>query len=179
MSAGDIILDAANEHYENTERRQGLATTKGIRYVGVGVSGGYQAARRGPSMCPGADELSLKIVMPLLEKVAAKDKEGKSCVAPVGFGGSGHYVKMLHNGIEHGMMSAIAEAWQLMNTGLGMSYEEIGDVFEKWNTEGELVYSLRTISTSSQADDHSREVHFSSRSVPKFVEPKMTRAIIS
>lgn len=135
---GDIILDAGNEHWSNTERRQGKCTTRGIRYVGVGVSGGYQAARAGPSMCPGADDASLDMVMPFFEKIAAKDKDGKPCVAKAGLGGAGHYVKMLHNGIEHGMMSAIAEAWQIMEIGLGMSDNEIGDVLEKWNADGPL-----------------------------------------
>ena len=92
----------------------------------------------GPSMCPGADDESLDIVLPLLQKVAAKDKNGKSCVGKCGTGGSGHYVKMIHNGIEHGMMSAIAEAWSIMVTGLGMSYDEIAQVFEQWDNEGEL-----------------------------------------
>ena len=139
LEKDDIILDAANEHYENTQRRQGKCSTRGIRYVGVGVSGGYQAARNGPSMCPGADEQTLSQILPLLEKVAAKDPQGRPCVARAGLGGSGHYVKMLHNGIEHGMMCAISEAWQIMKVGLDMSLEEIGDVFEKWNSEGELV----------------------------------------
>ena len=76
--------------------------------TGMGVSGGYQAARRGPSMCPGGEDVALDLVMPLLEKVAAKDSRGKPCVGRAGMGGAGHYVKMIHNGIEHGMMSALA-----------------------------------------------------------------------
>lgn len=136
LNKGDIIIDAGNEHWENTERRQGKCVTKGIRYIGMGVSGGYQAARAGPSMCPGADDESLDLVMPMLEKVAAKDKHGRPCVGKAGTGGSGHYVKMIHNGIEHGMMSTIAEAWQIMVAGLGMSYDEVGEVFSKWNAEG-------------------------------------------
>lgn len=138
LEKDDIILDAANEHYENTQRRQAKCTTRGIRYVGMGVSGGYQAARNGPSMCPGGDDQTLKMVLPLLEKVAAKDAQGRPCVAAAGLGGSGHYVKMLHNGIEHGMMSAISEAYAIMRNGLGMDLEEIGGVFEKWNKDGEL-----------------------------------------
>ncbi|KAL8923217.1 MAG: hypothetical protein Q9172_003236 [Xanthocarpia lactea] len=104
----------------------------------MGVSGGYQAARRGPSLCPGGEERALEIVMPLLRKVAAKDSQGNPCVARAGIGGSGHYVKMIHNGIEHGMMSALAEAWQIMNLGLLMSYDEIADEFDRWNENGEL-----------------------------------------
>lgn len=140
LSRGDIILDCGNEHFANTERRQEKCKAPGIRYIGCGVSGGYQAARAGPSMCPGGDESTLKEVLPLLEKVAAKDKDGKPCVGLVGKGGSGHYVKMVHNGIEHGMMSAISEAWGMMRK-MGMGYEEIGTVFSKWNSSGELVCS--------------------------------------
>ncbi|KAI9869579.1 MAG: hypothetical protein M1830_005335 [Pleopsidium flavum] len=138
LERGDIIIDAANEDWKNTQRRQGEMIAQGVHYVGMGVSGGYQAARRGPSMCPGGDEKALDVVLPLLEKVAARDGKGRPCVGKVGFGGAGHYVKMIHNGIEHGMMSSIAEAWQIMNLCLGMTYEEIGDVLAKWNSEGEL-----------------------------------------
>jgi len=141
LSKGDIILDCGNEHWDNTERRQEKCKNTGIRYLGVGVSGGYQAARAGPSICPGGDEEALRPVMPLLEKIAAKDKDGKPCVGIVGRGGSGHYVKMMHNGIEHGMMSAICEAWGIMRS-MGLEYEEIGDVFKNWNASGELVRDL-------------------------------------
>jgi hypothetical protein len=96
----------------------------------------------GPSMCPGADDQSLDLVLPFLRTVAAKDPKGRPCVGKAGTGGAGHYVKMIHNGIEHGMMSAISEAWGIMRTGLGLSEDEIGDIFEKWNTEGELVRGL-------------------------------------
>ncbi|KAH7066080.1 6-phosphogluconate dehydrogenase [Paraphoma chrysanthemicola] len=137
LSRDDIILDCGNEHFANTERRQAKVKDTGIRYIGCGVSGGYQAARAGPSMCPGGDEFALKEVLPLLQKVAAKDKNGEACVGIVGKGGSGHYVKMVHNGIEHGMMSAICEAWGIMRK-MGMGYEEIGDVFSAWNSAGEL-----------------------------------------
>lgn len=139
LSKDDIIIDAGNEHWQNTERRQGKCYTKGIRYVGMGVSGGYQAARAGPSMCPGGDDASLDMVMPLLRVVAAKDKKGNPCVGKAGSGGAGHYVKMIHNGIEHGMMSAIAEAWQIMEVGLEMSEDEIGNTLERWNEKGQLV----------------------------------------
>jgi 6-phosphogluconate dehydrogenase len=138
LNKNDIILDAGNEHWENTERRQGKCATKGIRYIGMGVSGGYQAARAGPSMCPGGDDESLDMVMPLLKKVAARDAIGQPAVGKVGTGGSGHYVKMIHNGIEHGMMSAIAEAWQIMDVSLGMTYDEIANVMEKWDAKGQL-----------------------------------------
>ena len=89
-------------------------------------------------MCPGADDETLDLVLPTLRKVAAKDPQGTPCVGRVGTGGAGHYCKMIHNGIEHGMMSAIAEAYSIMRIGFGMSLDEIGDVFEAWNKEGEL-----------------------------------------
>ena len=138
---GDLIIDASNENWHNTQRRQGMLVAMGVFYVGAGVSGGYQAARRGPSICPGGEQRALDIAMPLLEKIAAKDPSGKPCTARCGMGGSGHYVKMVHNGIEHGMMSAQAEAWQIMSLGLGMTYDEIGDEFARWTSEGELVSS--------------------------------------
>lgn len=138
LDKGDIIIDAGNENWQNTERRQGKCYTRGVRYIGMGVSGGYQAARQGPSMCPGGDDESLDIVLPLLKKVAAKDKNGVPCVGKAGTGGSGHYVKMIHNGIEHGMISAVSEAYDIMKKGLGMSNDEIGKVFEQWNEEGGL-----------------------------------------
>jgi 6-phosphogluconate dehydrogenase len=140
LSKNDIILDCGNEHYANTERRQTKCEDTGVRYIGCGVSGGYQAARAGPSMCPGGDKSALEEVLPLLQRVAAKDKEGKACVGIVGKGGCGHYVKMMHNGIEHGMMSAICEAWGMMRN-LGLGFEEIRDIFAKWNESGELVRS--------------------------------------
>ncbi|CAI6334867.1 unnamed protein product [Periconia digitata] len=137
LSRDDIILDCGNEHFANTERRQEKCKEPGIRYIGCGVSGGYQAARAGPSMCPGGDQSALKQILPLLQKVAAKDKNGKACVDVVGEGGCGHYVKMVHNGIEHGMMSAICEAWGILRK-MGLEYQEIGDIFAKWNEVGEL-----------------------------------------
>ncbi len=100
LKKGDVIIDCSNEMWENTQRRQGKLVAQGVHYVGCGVSGGYQAARRGPSMCPGGQERALDIVLPLLERIAAKDNQGKPCVARIGEGGAGHYVKMIHNGIE-------------------------------------------------------------------------------
>lgn len=89
-------------------------------------------------MCPGADDETLSLVLPTLRKVAAKDPDGKACVGRVGTGGAGHYCKMIHNGIEHGMMSAISEAYTIMRVGLGMSLDEIADEYDRWNSDGEL-----------------------------------------
>ena len=139
IEKGDIIVDASNEHWENTQRRQAKLMTRGVAYIGTGVSGGYQSARAGPSMSPSGDEQALDRMMPLFQKIAAKDKNSNACVAKIGPGGSGHYVKMIHNGIEQGMLSALCEVWSFMHKGLGMSYEEIAKTWEKWNSEGELV----------------------------------------
>ncbi|KXX80065.1 6-phosphogluconate dehydrogenase, decarboxylating [Madurella mycetomatis] len=138
LEKGDIIMDASNEHWQATECRQKRLEPKGVHYVGMGVSGGYQSARHGPSISPGGSEAALAMVMPLLHMIAAKDRKGRPCVAKLGLGGCGHYVKMVHNGIEHGMMTALCEAWAIMDTGLGMSYEEIGSIFQKWNEDGPL-----------------------------------------
>ncbi|PVH83829.1 6-phosphogluconate dehydrogenase C-terminal domain-like protein [Cadophora sp. DSE1049] len=127
---GDIIVDCSNEEWENTQRRQGKLIAQGVYYIGCGVSGGYQAARRGPSMCPGGEEKALGMCMPLFEKISAKAKDGSPCVAKIGEGGAGHYVKMIHNGIEHAMMSAISEAWTIMKKQMELSYDEIGAIFD-------------------------------------------------
>lgn len=138
LRPGDVIIDCGNEHWTNTERRQRDLDPRGVHYVGCGVSGGYQSARHGPSMSPGGSPEALSLVLPFLEKMAARDQRGRPCVVPVGPGGSGHYVKMVHNGIEQGMMSVVAEVWMLLTTGLGLSHEEVGAVFEDWNTSGPL-----------------------------------------
>ncbi|KAI1392421.1 6-phosphogluconate dehydrogenase, decarboxylating [Hypoxylon trugodes] len=139
LKAGDIILDGGNENYRNTERRQKELESKGVKWIGMGVSGGYQSARRGPSMSPGGDRDAVEFVLPLLEKFSAKSaRDGKPCVQYMGPRGAGHYVKMVHNGIENGMLSAVCEAWNFLHKSLGLSNDEIGKIFEKWNSEGEL-----------------------------------------
>lgn len=139
LNPGDIILDGGNENYRRTERRQKECADLGVEWIGTGVSGGYQSARRGPSLSPGGDAKALELVMPLLERYAAKDsKTGKPCVARIGPAGSGHFVKMVHNGIEGGMLSTLAEAWSILHYGLGLNYDEIGEIFAQWNKKGEL-----------------------------------------
>ncbi|KAJ5168642.1 6-phosphogluconate dehydrogenase decarboxylating [Penicillium canariense] len=139
LKRGDIILDGGNENYRRTERRQRECEEIGVTWIGMGVSGGYQSARHGPSLSPGGDAKALELIMPLLEAYSAKDpKTGAPCVTRIGPGGSGHFVKMVHNGIEGGMLSTLAEAWSYMHIGLGMDYEQIGDVFTEWNSKGEL-----------------------------------------
>lgn len=139
LKSGDIILDGGNEYYRRTERRQQELKPLGVSWIGMGVSGGYQSARRGPSLSPGGDKNAIEQVLPLLELYSAKDKKtGKPCVTYIGPGGSGHYVKMCHNGIEGGLLSTTCEAWDIMHKGLGMSYDEIGDIFKAWSRHGEL-----------------------------------------
>ncbi|KXJ86010.1 6-phosphogluconate dehydrogenase [Microdochium bolleyi] len=138
LDKGDIIIDCGNEHWTNTERRQAKLDPIGVHYVGCGVSGGYQSARHGPSMSPGGSKEALEKVMPFLRSIAAQDKNGKPCTVEVGPGGSGHYVKMVHNGIEQGMMSVVAEVWMLLTNGLGLPEDEVSEIFKKWNAEGPL-----------------------------------------
>lgn len=136
LKEGDVIMDASNEKWTHTERRQERLKPKGVHFIGMGVSGGYQAARHGPSISPGASSPEAwDAVWPFLTKVAAKDKSGKPCTAKLGIGGCGHYTKMVHNGIEHGLMTVLCEVWGIMRESFGWSYEEIADVFERWNTD--------------------------------------------
>ncbi|KAF9871093.1 6-phosphogluconate dehydrogenase [Colletotrichum karsti] len=157
LGRGDIILDCANEQWQATERRQRELRPRGVHYIGCGVSGGYQSARSGPSFSPGGDPEIVHQVLPFLEKLAAKDRNGRPCTGYVGPGGSGHFVKMIHNGIEQGMMSILAEVWAIMVRGLGMSYEDVGKVFKNWNESGPLhdCFLIRIGAEISNAkDDH-------------------------
>lgn len=136
LQKGDVLMDASNERWTSTERRQERLKPKGVHWVGMGVSGGYQAARHGPSISPGGSSMeAVEVVWPFLTKVAAKDRKGRPCTAKLGVGGCGHYVKMVHNGIEHGMMTVLCEVWGIMYRGLGWSLDQIADVFERWDTE--------------------------------------------
>ena len=142
---GDIVIDGGNEWYEDTERRQQELHKAGVELIGCGVSGGYQSARHGPSMSPSGSSKALEHVLPQLEEWAAKDpKSGKPCVRPMGPGGSGHYVKMVHNGIEQGMLGVLNEVWEMMFKCLHMPLDEISNVFRKWADDGELVSTPTT-----------------------------------
>jgi 6-phosphogluconate dehydrogenase len=132
LEPGDLLVDGGNEYYKNTERRTALLAEAGIRYFGMGVSGGETGARHGPSMMPGGDRDGYDELAPILTKIAAQTADGP-CVTYIGPGGSGHYVKMIHNGIEYGDMQLIAEAYDVMKTLGGLSNEELADVFDAWN----------------------------------------------
>ncbi len=137
LEPGDVLVDAGNEHFTNTERRAKELAPTGILYFGMGVSGGEEGARNGPSMMPGGAPEGYARLREVLEKIAARDPDGLPCVTHCGPGGAGHYVKMVHNGIEYGDMQLIAEAYDVLRTLGGLSNEELADVFAEWNA-GEL-----------------------------------------
>ncbi len=132
LEAGDILIDAGNEFFTETERRGKALEKKGVHYVGMGVSGGEEGARRGPSMMPGGPRAAYDALAPMLTKVAAQVDDGP-CVDYMGEGGSGHYVKMVHNGIEYGDMQLIAECYDVLRTLGGLSVSELVEVFSEWN----------------------------------------------
>ncbi|MFO0663744.1 MAG: NADP-dependent phosphogluconate dehydrogenase [Polyangiaceae bacterium] len=132
LSEGDILIDGGNEHFTATERRAKDLAKKGLRYFGMGVSGGEDGARHGPSMMPGGDKAAYEELRPVLETIAAKSADGP-CVTYCGPGGAGHYVKMVHNGIEYGDMQLIAEAYALLKHVGGLTNGELAETFEQWN----------------------------------------------
>jgi 6-phosphogluconate dehydrogenase len=133
LEPGDIIIDGGNSLYQDTARRVKEVEAKGLLFVGAGVSGGEEGARRGPSIMPGGSPAAWPHLKSIFQGVAAKVDDGAPCCDWVGEGGAGHYVKMVHNGIEYGDMQLICEAYQLLKDGLGMSYEEMHGVFGEWN----------------------------------------------
>jgi len=137
LDKGDIIIDGGNSHFPDTTRRTTALAAKGILYIGTGVSGGEEGALKGPSIMPGGNIEAWPHVKPIFQAIAAKVEDGTPCCDWVGPDGAGHFVKMVHNGIEYGDMQLICEAYHLMSAGLGMSAQEIGAVFAEWN-KGEL-----------------------------------------
>jgi len=137
LEPGDILIDGGNSLFEDTVRRVKYVESKGLLYIGTGVSGGEEGARRGPSIMPGGSPAAWPHVKPIFQAIAAKVGDGVPCCDWVGEGGAGHFVKMVHNGIEYGDMQLICEAYQLMKDGLGMTADEMHTVFADWN-QGEL-----------------------------------------
>lgn len=133
LEEGDILIDGGNSHFPDTIRRTAYAESKGLLYVGCGVSGGEEGALNGPSMMPGGSPAAWPFVKPIFQSICAKTEDGAPCCDWVGENGAGHFVKMVHNGIEYGDMQLICEAYQLMRDGLGMSAEEMHAVFAAWN----------------------------------------------
>ncbi|MCB0636561.1 MAG: NADP-dependent phosphogluconate dehydrogenase [Lewinella sp.] len=132
LSPGDLIMDGGNSHYDDTRRRAGYLQEHGMRFLGVGVSGGEEGARKGPSIMPGGDHSAWEQVRPILEAVSAKVSR-TPCVAYMGKGPAGHYVKMVHNGIEYGLMQLIAEAYDLLHRIGGLDNEALYATFDQWN----------------------------------------------
>jgi 6-phosphogluconate dehydrogenase len=137
LEPGDIIIDGGNSLFEDTIRRTRYVESKGLLYIGTGVSGGEEGARRGPSLMPGGSPAAWPHVKDIFQAIAAKVEDGTPCCDWVGENGAGHYVKMVHNGIEYGDMELICEAYNLMKTGLGLGAEAMHQVFAQWN-QGEL-----------------------------------------
>jgi 6-phosphogluconate dehydrogenase len=132
LEPGDIVIEGGNSWYKDTQRREADLTRAGFHFFGVGVSGGEEGARRGPSMMPGGDKKAYEQLRPIFEAISAKTDSG-ACVTYVGPNGAGHFVKMVHNGIEYADMQLIAEAYDILRRSLGMSAGELADVFAQWN----------------------------------------------
>ena len=137
LEKGDIIIDGGNSHYADTNRRTKALAEKGILFIGTGVSGGEEGARFGPSIMPGGNPAAWPHVKEIFQAIAAKVEDGSPCCEWVGENGAGHYVKMVHNGIEYGDMQLICEAYHLLREGLGLNADELHEVFAEWN-RGEL-----------------------------------------
>ncbi len=135
LEPGDIIIDGGNSHFPDTIRRTKYVESKGFMYIGTGVSGGEEGALKGPSIMPGGSPDAWPHVKDIFQSIAAKVENGEACCDWVGEDGAGHFVKMVHNGIEYGDMQIITEAYQIMKDLLGMSNDEMHDVFKKWNQE--------------------------------------------
>jgi len=137
LDKGDILIDGGNTFFKDTIRRSKELAESGVNFIGTGVSGGEEGALKGPAIMPGGQKEAYDLVAPILEEIAAVAEDGEACVAYIGPNGAGHYVKMVHNGIEYGDMQLIAESYHLLRNVAGLSVEEIAEVFTEWN-KGEL-----------------------------------------
>ncbi|MFT7184154.1 MAG: 6-phosphogluconate dehydrogenase [Oceanicoccus sp.] len=145
LDAGDSVMDGANQHFMDSQAFQEMMTSKGIHLLSCGVSGGEEGALKGPSMMPGGPIEAWNLFEPILSAAAAEDFSGGACVAYMGEKGAGHYVKMVHNGIEYAEMQMLAEAYKLLHDVYRLSHDEIADIFEEWNA-GDLASYLTEIS---------------------------------
>ncbi len=145
IEPGDLIIDGGNSHYTDTIKRISSCKDKGINFMGIGISGGEQGARLGPSIMPGGDEDAYKHLEPILQAIAAKVND-QPCVAYLGKSAAGHYVKMVHNGIEYAIMQLISECYDLLHNGLGLNNDELHEVFSQWNN-GEMQSFLLEITS--------------------------------
>ncbi len=147
LEKGDIVIDGGNSHFPDSERRNNYLKGKGILFIGTGISGGEEGARHGPSIMPGGNKEAWPAIKPIFQAIAAKADDGTPCCDWVGDGGAGHYVKMVHNGIEYGDIQIICEAYQLLKGVLGCTAEELKEIFHYWN-KGELNSYLIEISAT-------------------------------
>ena len=156
LDPGDILIDGGNSNYQDTVRRTRELTEKGLLYIGTGVSGGEEGALKGPSIMPGGNPEAWPHVKDIFQSIAAKVEDGSPCCDWVGANGAGHYVKMIHNGIEYGDMQMICEAYDVMRHVLGMEPAEMAEVFAEWN-QGELDSYLIEITAEilAKTDDES------------------------
>ncbi len=159
LSPGDIIIDGGNTHFPDTARRTEYVESKGLLYIGTGVSGGEEGALKGPSMMPGGSPAAWPYVKPIFQGICAKVADGSPCCDWVGEGGAGHFVKMVHNGIEYGDIQLICECYQIMKDILGMTNEEMHETFAEWN-KGDLDSYLIEITRDilAKKDDEGRYV---------------------
>ncbi|MCP0886443.1 NADP-dependent phosphogluconate dehydrogenase [Ligilactobacillus sp. WILCCON 0076] len=134
LEKGDVLIDGGNTFFEDTIRRSEALDNSGINFIGMGVSGGEKGALEGPSLMPGGQKEAYDLVAPILQQIAAKADDDKACVTYIGPNGAGHYVKMVHNGIEYGDMELIAESYSLLRNLLGLSVKEIAAIFEEWRS---------------------------------------------
>lgn len=158
LDPGDVVIDGGNSYYEDTNRRCAMAASHGIEFMGVGVSGGERGALEGPCMMAGGSKKGWDICRPYLTKIAAKAQDGEPCCAYVGPDGAGHYVKMVHNGIEYAMMQQISDVYGLMRDGMGMKAQAIGDVFEGWRSGPLASYLVDIASTVLHKKDTDGEM---------------------
>jgi 6-phosphogluconate dehydrogenase len=152
LEKGDIIIDGGNSHYTDTLRRNTYLLEKGLHFMGMGVSGGEEGARTGPSIMPGGEEEAYTALKPLLEAVSAK-VNGVPCVAYLGKHAAGHYVKMVHNGIEYGIMQLISECYDLLKNGLGLNNDELSALFDKWDKSDMTSYLVEITAAVLKYDD--------------------------
>lgn len=153
LDQGDILIDGGNTFFKDTIRRSEYLAESGINFIGTGVSGGEEGALKGPSIMPGGQEEAYRLVEDILQAISAKASDGEPCVTYIGENGAGHYVKMVHNGIEYGDMQLIAESYDILHRGVGLSTEKIGKIFEEWN-ESELdSYLMEITSQILQTND--------------------------
>jgi 6-phosphogluconate dehydrogenase len=159
LEKGDILIDGGNSHYPDTNRRTKSLNEKGILFIGTGVSGGEEGARHGPSIMPGGNPEAWPHVKNIFQSIAAKVEDGTPCCDWVGENGAGHYVKMVHNGIEYGDMQLICEAYQLLKDGLGLTPDELHQIFDDWN-KGELDSYLIEITAAilAKKDDDGKSI---------------------